>query len=216
MKREPSGKRAASSVLAPGRRRWALLLIVVLAAGGSVYLLRQPLLTGLGWMLVVADPLEKADAAVVLGGDASHEGHRVRAAVRLYRQGWVRKVILSGPEWGYGFHETELSVPLAVSQGVPKSDLMPIPNSVRSTWQEAQLLAEMLERRGIRSLYVVTSNYHTRRARRAFLRASGGRLRVLAYPAPDDWFEPRHWWQSREGRKIFVLECLKHVNSLLE
>ena len=216
MKRQPPGKRAAPPGARPRRRSWPLLLVTVLVACGAIYLSRQPLLTGLAWMLVVADPLEKADAAVVLGGDGSYEGHRVRAAIRLYHQGWVRKVVLSGPKGGYGIHETEFSVPLAVSRGIPKSDLLAIPHAARSTWQEAQLLAGMLERRGIRSLYVVTSNYHTRRARRAFLRASRGRMRVLAYPAPDDWFEPRRWWQSGDGRKVFVLECLKHLNSLLE
>ncbi len=216
MKRQPSGKRAAPPGARPRRRRWALLLVAVLVACGTIYLLRQPLLPGLSWMLVVSDPLERADAAVVLGGDNSYAGYRVRAAVHLYRKGWVRKVVLSGPKWGYGIHETELSVPLAISQGIREEDLLSIPHAARSTWREAQLLTGMLERRGIRSLYVVTSNYHTRRARRAFLHASRGRLRVLAYPAPDDWFEPRRWWQSREGRKIFVLECLKSVNSLLE
>ena len=215
MKTRPLGKRAAAPMARPWRL-WAVLLLAVFAAGGAAYLLRQQLLTGLAWMLVVADPLERADAAVVLGGDDSYQGHRVRAAIRLYRQGWVRKVVLSGPKRGYGIHETELSVPLALSRGIPQSDLLVIPHGARSTWQEAQLLAGMLERRGIRSLYVVTSNYHTRRARRAFLRASSGRLRVLAYPAPDDWFEPRRWWQSGDGRKVFVLECMKHVNSLLE
>lgn len=224
MKRRPAGKRPASAEPGgprrgagpPRRRRWLVPLVAVLLAGGALYLVRRPLLTGLGRMLVVADSMERADAAVVMGGDESAEGKRVRAAIRLYRDGWVRKIVLSGPQWGYGMYETELSLPLALSLGVPRADLLTLPNAARSTSQEAQLLASTVERRGIRSLYVVTSNYHTRRARRAFIRASRGRLRVMAYPAADDWFDPQHWWQSRDGRKIFVLECLKSANSFLE
>ena len=62
--------------------------------------------------------------------------------------------------------------------------------------------------RGFRTVYVVTANYQSRRARRLFRQAAGGRLRVLVYPATDDWFNPDTWWQSREGRKVFLMECL--------
>ncbi len=221
MKRRTGARRpaAAGGGPPPGpgrRRRWLVALLVLLGVGVAFFLVRRPLLTTLGGLLVVSDSLERADAAVVLGGEETEDGKRLRAAIQLYRRGWVRKIVLSGPRWGYGISETEMSLPLALSLGVPRSDLMPVPNSARSTLQEAQLIASTIERRGIRSLYVVTSNYHTRRARRAFLRASRGRLRVLAYPAPDDWFDPQHWWESRDGRKIFLLESLKNVNSLLE
>lgn len=191
-------------------------LAVLAVLAGSVYLLRRPILGGLAGMLVKSSPMEKADAAVVLGGDDSYEGYRVRAAVRLYHDGWVQKLVVSGPRRGYGIYETELSVPLAVSLGVPKGDMLVVPNTSRSTREEAQLLCPLMERKGIRSLYVVSSNYHTRRAHRIFLDASGGRLRVLAYPATDDWFTPGGWWHSREGRKIFLRESLKNAYSLFE
>jgi uncharacterized SAM-binding protein YcdF (DUF218 family) len=183
-----------------------LVLAAVLAA--SVYVLRRPMLMGLAGMLVTASPLERADAAVVLGGEGCYTGCRVRAAVELYKAGWVGKLVLSGPRLGYGVYETEFSLPLAVSLGVP--------STARSTAEEAQLLCPLLERRGIRSFYVVSSNFHTRRARRIFLNAGGGRLRVLAYPAPDDWFLVDGWWRSREGRKIFVTETAKAAYSLIE
>ena len=191
-----------------------LVLAAVLAA--SVYLLRRPMLMGLAGMLVTASPLEKADAAVVLGGEGCYTGCRVRAAVQLYKAGWVGKLVLSGPRLGYGVYETEFSVPLAVSLGVPKSDILAVPSTARSTAEEAQLLCPLLERRGMRSFYVVSSDFHTRRARRIFLNAGGGRLRVLACPAPDDWFPVDGWWRSREGRKIFVTETAKLAYSLIE
>ena len=181
-----------------------------------MYLLRRPILMGLAGMLVTASPLEKADAAVVLGGEGCYAGCRLRAAVELYKAGWIGKLVLSGPRLGYGAYETEFSVPLAVSLGVPKSDILAVPSTVRSTAEEAQLLCPLLERKGIRSFYVVSSAFHTRRARRIFTRAGGGRLRVLAYPAPDDWFPMDGWWRSREGQKIFVSETAKLAYSLIE
>lgn len=173
--------------------------------GLAGYVLRQPLLSRLGRTLVVADPLEKADAALVLAGDGSY---RVRAAAHLYRQGWVRKVVLSGPQGPFGVYETEFSVPVAVSQGIPRSDILPLPNTTRFLDQEAELLVKVAEGQAMRSLYVVTTSYETRRARRVFQRIAGGRLRVLAYPASDDAFNLDRWWQSRQGRKAVLMEWL--------
>ncbi len=215
MKRRLKPPRSVAS--APrGKRRWLLLALSLLAAGVVLYLARTPLLAQMGSLLIVSDPLEKADAAVVLSGDESYEGNRLRVAIQLYRQGWVRKLVLSGARRGYGVYETDFSVPLAISLGVSRWDILPIANSARSTQQEAELIAPLLERRGVRSFYIVTTNFHTRRGKQLFIRASGGRMRVLAYPAADQFFNADRWWESREGRKFFLLECMKQLNSLLE
>jgi len=184
-----------------------ILLILALAGGSGAYLLRGPLLSRLGRALAVADPLEKADAAVVLGRPLGSQDQRLSAAARLYGDGWVRKLVLSGPRGPYGIYETEFSLPLAVSLGVPKADILAVPNTTRFIDQEAELLVGVLAGRGLRTVYVVTANYQSRRARRLFRQAAGGRLRVLVYPATDDWFNPDTWWQSREGRKVFLMEC---------
>jgi len=185
-----------------------ILLILALAGGSGAYLLRGPLLSRMGRVLVVADPLEKADAAVVLGRAPMSQDERLKTAARLYRDGWVRKLVLSGPRGPYGIYETEFSFPLAISLGIPQADILAVPNTTRFIDQEAELLVAVLAGRGLRTVYVVTANYQSRRARRIFGRAAGGRLRLLVYPATDDWFNPDTWWQSREGRKVFLMECL--------
>ena len=197
------------------RRPLAVLAVLALALL-VLYLARAPLLTAAGRMLVGADRLQKADVALVLGGDETERGERVRAAAVLYKQGWVRKLALSGPLRGFGVYESEMSGPVAASLGVPKDDLIVLQNRARSTLEEASLLLPMLEKRGYRTIYVVTSNFHTARARRIFRDASNGRLQILAWPAPDESFAPENWWHTREGRKTFVIEVLKSVNSSLE
>ena len=189
-------------------RRVRVILLMALVAGSTVaYLLRGPLLSRLGRALVVADPLEKADAAVVWAGRPMSQDQQLHTAARLYREGWVRKLVLSGPRGPYGNYETDFSLPLAVSLGVPKADILAVPNTTRFIDHEAELLVAVLAGRGFRTVYVVTANYQSRRARRLFGRAAGGRLRVLVYPATNDWFNPDTWWQSREGRKVFLMEC---------
>jgi uncharacterized SAM-binding protein YcdF (DUF218 family) len=193
-----------------------MVLAVVASLAAGAYLLRRPILTELGSMLVASSPLEKADAALVLSGEASPQGLRTRTAVRLYEQGWVRKLVVSGGPMGFGVHETDFSVPLAVAQGVPRNDIIAVPNSVHSTEEEAGVVCPVMERKGIRSFYVVTSNYHTGRAQRLFRHVCGERMRVLVAPAPDDWFTPDGWWHSREGGKSFLLEWLKTLHSAIE
>ena len=190
------------------RRAWVILLLVLLAGSTVAYPLRGPLLSRLGRALVVADPLEKADAAVVWAGPPMLQDQQVHSAARLYREGWVHKLVLSGPRGPYGIYETEFSSPLAISLGIPQADILAVPNTTRFIDQEAELLVAVLAGRGFRTVYVVTANYQSRRARRLFRQAAGGRLRVLVYPATDDWFNPDRWWQSREGRKVFLMECL--------
>ncbi len=55
-------------------------------------------LTGTGSLLVVADPFDKADAAVILSGG---ELERVDTAAILYHNQSVNTVILNG-NWQYG------------------------------------------------------------------------------------------------------------------
>ncbi len=197
-------------------RRLFIALAVVLALAGTLYLLRRPILAGAGHLLVASDRLEKADAALVLGGEDSYDAERTRAAVKLYRDGWVRKLVLSGPAWPYGLYESDLSLPVAIAAGVPRADILPIRHQAKSTEEELGVVIPQLEQNGFRWVYVVTSNYHTGRARRIFRKIARGRLRVLAYPAADQWFNPDAWWQTREGRKVFLMESLKSFHSLLE
>ena len=168
----------------PRTRSVSVILLILALAGSTVaYLLRGPLLSRLGGALVVADPLEKADAAVVWAGPPMSQDRQLHTAARLYREGWVRKLVLSGPRGPYGIYGTEFSFPLAASLGVPKADILAVPNTTRFIDEEAELLVAVLAGRGLRTAYVVTANYQWRRARRLFGRAAGGRLRVLVYPA---------------------------------
>lgn len=190
-----------------------LLVLLFLALVGVVF--RRPLLVAAGRWLVTDDRLEKCDAAVVLSGEDG-DGRRTREAVTLYKNGWVRKIVLSGTLGPFSHYETNFSLPLAVSLGVARDDLVVITHQGRSTKEEAAVLLPPMEKSGIRSIILVTSNYHTARARRIFLQVCRGRLRVLAHPASNQWFQPDSWWQSREGRKVFLLESAKRLNSFLE
>jgi len=173
----------------------------VLAAGPSTWL------PWLGWFLVDADRPEAAEVVVVLGGDVF--GARVLKAAALVEQGYAPKALVSGPVRYFGRPETDLSIPFAVERGAPREIFEALPLDVDSTWNEALAIDRELRRRGIGKAIVVTSNFHTRRARELFERYSSGEVQYLFSAAPHPEFDPDGWWQTRAGKKILVIEYLK-------
>jgi uncharacterized SAM-binding protein YcdF (DUF218 family) len=163
------------------------------------------------WLVRDAAPVH-ADIAVVLGGDAY--GHRILRAADLVKQGFVPKVIVSGPPGFYGMHECDLAIPFAVKRGYPPEWFIAFPHDAHSTEEEAEVIVNELQRRNVRKVILVTSDFHSRRALRTFQkRAPDIEMRLVA--ARDEFFAARGWWHTREGRKTFLLEWVKTFANLV-
>jgi uncharacterized SAM-binding protein YcdF (DUF218 family) len=159
--------------------------------------------------LIVEKPLEKADAILVLGGSAVYI-ERTRRAAEIYKQGVAPKVLLTndGERAGWSRKErtnipyVELARRALVAQGVPEEAIDILPGEVTGTdWEARRLLAD-LERNGVRSVLLVTSAYHTRRALwtfEKFLSGKGVEFGVEHPPAGDQTPAPGAWWLSRRG-----------------
>lgn len=190
------------------RSRVLNYLLIALAAAALAYVSRGVWLPVPARFLVRAQAPEHAEVAVVLAGD--FYGHRILAGADMVRGGYVKKVLVSGPSGAYGHYECELAIDFAVRQGYRAEDFIPLPNLARSTQEEARLVLEELRRMGARKFLLVTSNYHTRRAG-AIYRALARDVEFRVVAAPDEYFRPQDWWQSREGRKIFLIEWMKTI-----
>jgi uncharacterized SAM-binding protein YcdF (DUF218 family) len=199
--------------LRPARRglRNAALTLCLLLVLGLVFHTR--LLTAAGGFLEVSQPPQKADIAFVLGGDSY--GHRILTAADLVRKGYVPKAMISGPGGVYGFHESDLAIKFAENEGYPENYFVAFPHNALSTAEEAQVAVKEFRRLQIHRILLVTSNYHTRRARNIF-HAAGPELEFIPIGAPDEYFRPDTWWQQREGRKTFILEWMKTVAAWLK
>ena len=187
-----------------------LLLAAAAILGHSLWL---PLL---GYGLVHDDGPAKADIAVVLAGD--YVGHRIEKAAELIREGYVPAALISGPPGFYGLHESEYAIAYAVRKGFPAQWFIALPHSALNTRDEAVILLAELRRRNVRSFLLVTSDFHTARARRIFLaagRAMAGGPAMRTVAAPDQFFRPDSWWRSREGQKTVFLEWSKTVATAL-
>jgi uncharacterized SAM-binding protein YcdF (DUF218 family) len=192
--------------LRPFRRSWLILLLLVIL----MWVSHPVWMAAAGSYLVHADSPFQADIAVVLGGDSY--GHRILKGGELVRQGYTRRVLVSGPGGVYGLHESDLAIPFAVRHGYPETWFVPLQHNATSTRAEAAFVAAELARLGVRRCLLVTSDYHTRRAGRYF-RAAVPNVEFRVIAAPDEFFRPRAWWKSRDGQKIFVMEWAKTVTS---
>jgi uncharacterized SAM-binding protein YcdF (DUF218 family) len=136
-------------------------------------------------LLVVQDELCYADAIVVIGGD--HKPDRMRRAAELYRQGYAPLIIISagtvvmeGNEW---MAEAEVMRRQALQLGLPEGTLV-IEDRSLSTVQNARYSGQLCKELDIESMLLVTSAYHSSRARHIFRQELAGQVTVLAQPAP--------------------------------
>jgi uncharacterized SAM-binding protein YcdF (DUF218 family) len=190
--------------------------LVVLLLGAVVFLARDVWLSALGSALVHDDGPAKAEIAVVLAGDSW--GYRLTKAADLVRQGYVPRVLVSGPPGYYDVNEADAAIHFAIARGYPAEWFIPLHHTAHSTREEALAVLDALKQRKIHSFLLVTSNYHTARARRIFLhverqRGGGPALRTVA--SGDRFFNTANWWRYREGRKIAFMEWSKTLTAVL-
>ena len=199
----------------PGFFRLKLLVACLVLAAAAI-LGRSLWLPVLGNALVHDDGPAKADIAVVLAGD--YLGHRIEKAAELVRAGYVPAALISGPPGFYGGHESDYAIAYAVRQGFPPQWFIALPHSALSTQEEARVVLAELRRRNVRSFLLVTSDYHSARARRIFLaaeRAMGGGPAMRTVAVPGEFFRPDSWWRNREGQKTAFFEWAKTVATAL-
>jgi hypothetical protein len=154
----------------------------------------------LGQFPVVSDPLQPCDA-IVLTYTPTHA--QARHVAELYLAGYGRWVVASNFKVdivGVPALETALFVKRELAdQGVPPDRILTMEELPTSTYEEASIVKRIFQREGIRSAIVVGKPYRMRRAIGAYRRAMGREILLLANPSPDDEFNPRTWWQSRQG-----------------
>jgi len=181
----------------------SLLFVIVLCA--VLYFARGPILRFAGETWVVEDPRDRADAIIVLSDDNFYADRATHAA-DLYRHGMAPIVVASGRRLRPYAGIAELMEHDLIERGVPKDKIVRISHNAENTREEAQVLAQQALERKWRSVIVVTSNYHTRRARYIFLHVFPAQTQVRVSGALDGDFDPQHWWQARKSLKEFTRE----------
>ena len=118
---------AAARAPAPRRRRWAAAAVLVVTAAVCVILfpLAEVLFFG------TTDYRRVADVAVVFGAQVHGNGapstslrDRMDTTIALYKDGLVKKVLVSGGVGDSGYNEALVMRDMAVKAGIPKEDVI--------------------------------------------------------------------------------------------
>jgi uncharacterized SAM-binding protein YcdF (DUF218 family) len=192
------------------------VLAVLLLLAASAALLVPSILTAHARWLIEVDPPVHAEIAVVLGGG---EGERLGAALRIWKEGRVPAILITGPATPLlrvytgedSLTQGEAKRRIAVRKGVPDSSVY-LALGPTSTYEEAVTVRGFLEERKIRRAIVVTSPFHSRRARRTFLhifRDSPVEITLETLPLDLSYHRPEQWWTREHDMMTVFTETLK-------
>lgn len=198
------------------RRLLAAVLVGLAVLGLGAGLVHRPLLRLVGRALIVEEPLERADAIVVVAGSTPI---REAGAAALFRDGWAPRVVVSRqlvPErvqqlMDLGIRPLDFqgeSVLALERYGVPRSAIVTLGEPAAITEAELRAVAALARERGWRRVVLVTSAHHTRRVKLVWSRAAGGAVAALLVPVPDTCSGPEEWWRRRRCAELVLHEYL--------
>jgi uncharacterized SAM-binding protein YcdF (DUF218 family) len=185
----------------------------------AVYVGHAVVLRAVGGYLVVEQPLEKADAILVLNG---HLPFRAMEAAELYRAGWAPRLVLvrgARREEQQALQtlgvvvpdEWELSPGVLLRVGVPSAAILVGEGEAADTIEELQIAAKALNPHGA-PVILVTSKVHARRVRLTWRRVAGSQSRGIVRTARQDPFDPGRWWKEKRFALAVVREYLGLLN----
>jgi uncharacterized SAM-binding protein YcdF (DUF218 family) len=194
-------------------------LRLVLAAGCAALLAGILFLFGVGRWLVTEDPLAKASTIAVLSGRMPL---RAIEAAKLYREGYAPEIWLTHSEEpgttlgamgipfaGEDFYNTRI----LIHEGVPPGAIRVLEPPIVNTADEINTIASALSQGKERTVILVTSKVHTRRARLLWRRLASGRGRAIVRAASGDPFDAAHWWRTTGDALDVVREVLGLLNA---
>jgi uncharacterized SAM-binding protein YcdF (DUF218 family) len=150
-------------------KKFTLLIIIFLLA---ILFSHQYVLNKLGYFLICEPNPQKADVIVVLHG---RDTERSLAAVDLYNQGYSNLIVMSrgakqvGSEefWkrvSDNFNEKIFFQKAIDAMGIPEKSFQFVGNGVSNTYDEALATREFLKENGYKTILLVTSKWHSKRA----------------------------------------------------
>ncbi len=174
-----------------------------------------------GRWLIVSAPLDQADAIVILSGSSTLV-ERAQHAARLYAERRAPKILLTNDNqqgsWSTAQQRNPYFHEIAFNElqrlGVPKENIEILEPPVTSTRDEALLVSGYCKSHDLRSILIVTSAYHSRRALwtfRTLFAGNGAQIGLepvqpgIQTPTPATWLFQARGWQ------LVLVEYLKLV-----
>jgi len=194
------------------RKLWKrfLILLAILAIG--LVLFYRPLLAGMADLLVLSDPVQKAQVIVALSGESN--GEREAYAAELWKAGFAPKILVAGCQIAWKTIEADCMKRHLLELGVPSSAILQEKEG-RNTREQAVNIGAKLRPLHVRSLILVTSPYHSRRAVAIFRNVLGSEIRVISAPVRNSSFQKEGWWTRSHDTRRVVGEYVSWVKFLM-
>ena len=190
---------------------------------GLAVVIALALLPALGWLLarllVVREPIAKADVIVVMSGSATFR-ERARHAAALHNDGRAPRIVLTNDYLQSNWSEEEQRNPYYYERsrdelkraGVPDEKIAVIMVPITGTYDEVTLVKKYSEASQLNSLIVVTSAYHSRRVLWSFRHVFAGSGKLIGIDPVEPGVETpalATWWLHRLGWEMVAKEYAK-------
>jgi len=151
---------------------------------------------------------QTVDAIVAIsGGDTKA---RAEEAVKLYKNGWSEKLIFSGAAQDKtGPSNASVMKTVALQAGVPETAIR-LDEYAENTIQNAENSGSIFNELQIKSVILVTSGYHQRRAGLEFDKRTGD-VRIINHPVASDKDWGTMWWVTPWGWWLAMSEFVKII-----
>ena len=197
---------------------YKVLLFLFIALYFVVTFYRIPLMIALGMYLIVEDKPEKADVIVCLAG-ANIE--RSLAVVDAYRKGFAPSIFMAKTRKPDGFdyltkkvrdYPADFDLFTAIMKGfqIPEKAILSSEERVGNTLDEVRLVHKFALERRLKSIIVITSLTHSRRAWLTFTKVfKDDDIKIISLPSHYQRFNPKDWWKKRKYINELLLEYQK-------
>lgn len=168
-------------------------LFVAAVFGSAIYLSPQ-------------DSTSPADAIVVVSGGQTQT--RAKHGIELYKKDLAPKIIFSGAALDDGPSNAREMAALARRSGVPESAIV-IDEDAKTTYENAVNSKRILDENKAKSIILVTSPYHQRRAFITFTKILGDGYMIENSSSYDNAWSKSAWWATPFGVWITGSELAK-------
>jgi uncharacterized SAM-binding protein YcdF (DUF218 family) len=189
-------------------------LFIVVALAGLIFfgILTGKLFNCLGSFVIAENKPERSDVIVVLHTGVEYYPRLIEAA-DLFSKGLADTIIINGNRKTDVLRELERKgfepccswdedfISILSLLGVPRNKVISVSaEDVYETVGEAEVVGAQVIQKGYKSMILVTSKYHTKRAGHIWSEMYEGKLSVCSVGARTDPFDASRWW--KDGRQI--------------
>ena len=182
-------------------------LVALIVTVGVISTLFIGVFFGIGYYLSPQDTLTKADAIVAISGGETDA--RTAEAVRLYKEGLSEHIIFSGDALDPDSpSNAQTMATAAIKAGVPAKAIS-LDEVAQDTRGNAAGVSAIVRQNQFKSMILVTSPYHQRRANIAFHRSLGKDFPIINHSSFDNNWRRSHWWATDISRSLTFAELQK-------